>query len=352
MYSSGTTALPKGVVLTYGGFSDFVFNSGEPATDESAGSTLIAAPLYHVAGITSIMTSLYGGKTLVLIRQFDAAEWLIIVQRERITNAFLVPTMITNLLDHPDFTHFDISSLQVVSYGAAPMPVPTILRAIEAFPKHVQFMNSFGQTETTGTVTLLTPDDHRMEGTDEEIEAKKRRLASIGRPVGEVELAILGEDGQPVEANVTGEIAIRAVRQMAGYWKRPDDTAKTIVDGWIRTRDLGWMDEGGYIYLAGRTSDMIIRGGENIAPEQIEAILHAHPYVQECAVVGVPDEKWGEVVKAFVVRRDPSLSAGEIAQFCKERMSSFKVPEIIEFVPSLPRNAMGKVLKKDLRAMS
>lgn len=350
MYTSGTTALPKGVILTYGGFSEYIFTSVEPASEESTGSTLLGVPIYHVAGASAIMTSLYGGRKLVLMRNFDPKEWLELVQREKITNVFLVPTMLKRIVDHPDFAKYDLSSLKVVSYGAAPMPAPVILKAIDMFPKEVGFMNAFGQTETTSTVTVLSPEDHKMEGTPEEIEKKRRRLTSIGRPLDDVELHILDDNGVSLGRGQVGEIAIRAPRQMAGYWKQEEATSQTIVDGWIRTRDMGWIDEDGYVFLAGRKSDMIIRGGENIAPEQVEVILHHHPKVEEVAVIGVPDEEWGEKVKAVVVLK-PGETADEheIIQYAKDRMASFKAPEIVEFVDALPRNPMGKIIKKELR---
>ncbi|MCS6800635.1 MAG: long-chain-fatty-acid--CoA ligase [Chloroflexota bacterium] len=350
MYTSGTTALPKGVILTYGGFSEYILTTTEPASEESTGATLLAVPIYHVAGASAIMTALYGGRKLVLMRQFDPKEWLRLVERERITNVFLVPTMMKRIIDDPDFDKYDLSSLQFISYGAAPMPVPVILKAIAKFPKHVGFMNAFGQTETTSTVTILGPEDHRLEGTPEEIERKIGRLHSIGRPVDDVELAILDEEGNPLPVGVVGEIAIRTPREMAGYWKQEEATAKTKVGGWIRTRDQGYIDEDGYVFLAGRKSDMIIRGGENIAPEEVERILHGHPAIEEVAVIGVPDEEWGERVKAVVVLREGAhCTHEEIIAYAKTRLASFKVPEIIEFVETLPRNAMGKVLKNVLR---
>lgn len=350
MYTSGTTALPKGVILTFGGFSEYIFSSSEPASDEDQGATLLAVPIYHVAGASAIMTSMYSGRKLVLMRQFHEKEWLEIVQREKITHVFLVPTMMKRLMDDPNFAKTNLDSLQTVSYGAAPMPTPVILRAIEKFPKHVNFLNAFGQTETTSTVTMLGPDDHRLEGSPEEIEKKTRRLQSIGRTLDDVELAILDDDGKPLPHNSVGELALRLPRQMAGYWKQEEATSSTIRDGWVHTRDMGWIDEDGYVFLAGRKSDMIIRGGENIAPEEIESVLHIHPAIEDVAVIGIPDEEWGERVAAIIVRKaDASSTADAFIQFCKERMASFKAPEIIEFVDELPRNAMGKILKKDLR---
>lgn len=350
MYTSGTTAMPKGVMLTYGGFTEYMFSSVEPAVDDDTGVTLLVAPMYHIAGATAVLSAIYGGRRLVIHPQFDPKAWLETVSREKVTTAFLVPTMLKRLMDEPDFDKYDLSSLRVISYGGAPMPVPVILRAIERFPKHVAFMNAFGQTETTSTVTVLGPEDHRLEGTPEEIERKKRRLSSIGRPLGDVQVQIQDENGNPLPPYTVGEVCISAPRTMQGYYKQEEATRQTIRDGWIHTRDMGYMDEEGYLYLAGRKSDMIIRGGENIAPEEIEHVLHVHPAVEECAVIGVPDEEWGEKVMAVIVPKEgATVTAQEIIDFCKARLASFKAPEIVEFVKELPRNQMGKILKKDLR---
>jgi acyl-CoA synthetase (AMP-forming)/AMP-acid ligase II len=350
MYTSGTTALPKGVMLTYGDFSEYVLNSVEPADGTDRGSFLLAVPLYHIAGLTSIMTNIYTGRRLVMLAQFEPGLWLRTVEQERITHAFVVPTMLKRILDHPDFDSTDLSSLQILSYGAAPMPLPVIRRAIERFPKTVGFINAFGQTETTSTVTVLGPEDHRLEGPPEEVEKKLRRLSSIGRPLPDVELKIVDEAGNELPPGQVGEIAIRSARVMKGYWKREAETAQTLAGGWIRTRDMGWVDEDGYVYLAGRKSDMIIRGGENIAPEEVEAVLHTHPAVDEAAVFGVPDEEWGErVAAAVVLKPGMQATAEELIEYCRQRLASFKKPELIFFVESLPRNPMGKVLKKDLR---
>jgi acyl-CoA synthetase (AMP-forming)/AMP-acid ligase II len=349
MYTSGTTAMPKGVMLSYGGFTEYIFSTVEPALDDDTGVTLLVAPLYHIAGASAILSAIYGGRRLVLQPQFEPHAWLEGVAREKATTAFLVPTMLKRVMDEPDFGKYELSSLQVLSYGGAPMPVPVIRRAVEMFPG-VAFMNAFGQTETTSTVTILGPDDHRLEGAPEEVEKKLKRLASIGRRVGDVELQIQDDDGKPLPPNSVGEVCIKAPRTMEGYYKQEAATRETIRDGWIHTRDMGWLDEDGYLFLAGRKSDMIIRGGENIAPEEIEHVLHTNPNIEECAVIGVPDLEWGEKVMAIVVpKAGVKLSADDVIQYCKARMASFKAPEQVEFVDELPRNPMGKILKKDLR---
>jgi long-chain acyl-CoA synthetase len=350
MYTSGTTGRPKGVMLTYGDFVAYVCGHTELADGTPRGAALLCVPLYHIAGVTTMMTSFFTGRTLVILRQFDAAEWLAAVQRERITHAFLVPTMLKRVLDHPDFGRYDCSSLEVLAYGAAPMPLPVIRRAIEMFPATVGFVNAFGQTETTATVTMLPPEDHRLEGTPQEIERKLRRLSSIGRPLPDVEIKIVDAEGAAVPRGEIGEVAVRTPRMMKGYFSQGAATGQTIVNGWLHTRDMGWMDEDGYLYLAGRKDDLIIRGGENISPAEVEAALHTHPEIEEAAVIGMPDVEWGERVMAILVRKPGSLlSADEIIAWCHQRLASFKKPELVHFVSELPRNPLGKVLRKDLR---
>ncbi|MBI3965927.1 MAG: long-chain-fatty-acid--CoA ligase [Chloroflexi bacterium] len=351
MFTSGTTSLPKGVLLSHGDFTNLVFETVEPADGTDRGKALLSVPLYHVAGITTIMTSLFGGRQLVILPQFDPREWLHAVSNHKITHAFLVPTMLKRVLDDEEFMFHEISSLQILSYGAAPMPLPVLRRAIDVFPNTVGFINAFGQTESTSTVTMLTPEDHRLEGTPEEVEKKLRRLTSIGKPLPGVELKIFDEVGNEVPAGQIGEIAIFSNRAMKGYVGQEEATRQTLSEGWLRTRDLGWVDEDGYVFLAGRKGDMIIRGGENIAPEEVESVLYSHPAVEEAAVVGVPDEEWGERVMAFIaLKPGHTATEADLIEYCRQRLASFKKPEIIRFIPELPRNALGKVLRKDLRA--
>jgi acyl-CoA synthetase (AMP-forming)/AMP-acid ligase II len=348
MYTSGTTALPKGVMLTYHDFTAYVTANVELADGTPRGAALLSVPLYHIAGATNMMTTLWTGRRLVLMPQFEPRAWLDAVERERITHAFLVPTMLKKLLDEPDLPRRDLSSLEILSYGGAAMPFPVIRRAIERFPCTVGFVNAFGQTETTSTLTLLGPDDHRLEGSAAEVEKKTRRLTSIGRPLPDVEVRITGDDGSSLGPGDVGEICVRTPRVMKGY---AGAESPLLPGGWLPTRDMGWIDDDGYLYVAGRKDDMIIRGGENIAPAEVEATLQSHPAVDEAAVIGVPDVEWGQRVGAFVVvRPDATVTADELVAFCRERLASFKKPEIIRFVPELPKNPMGKILRRELRA--
>jgi acyl-CoA synthetase (AMP-forming)/AMP-acid ligase II len=350
MYTSGTTALPKAVLLTHNHFTTYVVNNVELADGTPRGTALLCVPLYHIAGATNVMTTMFTGRRLVVLRQFDADQWLAAVERESVTHAFLVPTMVKQLIDHPRFGDYDLSSLQSLSYGGAAMPFPVVRRAIEMFPKTVGFVNAFGQTETTSTLTVLGPDDHRLEGTPEEIETRLRRLRSIGRPLPDVEVKVVDDDGRDLSPGEVGELWVRTDRVMKGYGTA-EGTSSPLRQGWLPTRDMGWIDEDGYIFLAGRKDDMIIRGGENIAPAEVESVIYAHPDVDEAAVIGVADEEWGQRVSAVVVPRPgANLTAEDLIAFCKQRLASFKAPEIVRFVTELPKNQMGKVLKKDLRA--
>jgi acyl-CoA synthetase (AMP-forming)/AMP-acid ligase II len=350
MYTSGTTALPKAVLLTFNDFTAYVTANVELADGTPRGTSLLCVPLYHIAGATNVMTNMFAGRKLVLLRQFDAGEWLRTVEKEQVTHAFLVPTMVKQLIDHADFGNHDLSSLQNLSYGGAAMPFPVVRRAIEMFPKTVGFVNAFGQTETTSTLTVLGPDDHRLDGTPHEVELRLKRLKSIGRPLPDVELKVVDDDGKELPTGQIGELWVRTARVMKGYGSS-GGTTSPLLDGWLPTRDMGWLDEDGYIFLAGRKDDMIIRGGENIAPAEVEAVIYSHPGVDEAAVIGIPDVEWGQRVAAVIVPQPGvTLTADEVIDFCRQRLASFKKPEVIQFADALPKNQMGKVLKKDLRA--
>ncbi len=350
MFTAGTTGQPKGVMLSHMSFSVYVLENVTPASPEIEEKNLLTVPLYHVAGIQAMMAAIYGGRTLVIERQFEPKEWMELVEREKVNRAMLVPTMLKQLMDHPDFGKYDLSSLKVITYGAAPMPLEVIKRAVKAFPG-VSFIQAFGQTETASTITALGPEDHIIEGSDEEIEKKLKRLTSIGKPMPDVEMKVVDEKGNTLPPGQVGEILARGPRVMRGYWKDEEKTKKTIdEDGWVHTGDMGYVDEDGYYYLAGRATDMIIRGGENISPEEVENVLHSHPKIEEAAVIGVPDEEWGEQPRAIVVlKKGEEATAEEIMEYCRSRLASYKRPRSVIFVDRLPRNPMGKVLKRELK---
>ena len=348
MYTSGTTSLPKGVMLSFHDFTAYVTVNVEMADGTDRGTALVCVPFYHIAGTTAMMTSIWTGRKMIVMPQFEAKTWLQLVEQERVTHAFVVPTMMKQLLDEPSFAKTDFSSLQNLAYGGAAMPLPVIRKAIAAFPKTVGFVNAYGQTETTSSLTVLGPDDHRLEGSPEQVELKLKRLNSIGKPLPDVEVGVRDDYGNQLHPGQVGEICIRTPRIMKGYAGRADENA--LSDGWRATGDLGWVDDDGYVFFAGRKDDMIIRGGENIAPAEVESVLMSHPSIEEAAVVGEPSEEWGQVLKAFVVvRPGERASADELKTFCTSRLASFKRPESYEFLPELPKNALGKILRKDLR---
>jgi acyl-CoA synthetase (AMP-forming)/AMP-acid ligase II len=312
-------------------------------------STLLCAPLYHVAGFTSLLLGLFSGRRLVLIPQFDPDEWLASVAHERVTNAFLVPTMLKQVLDSPVFPRHDLGSLRRLSYGAAPMPVPLIRRAIERLP-HVEFNNAYGQTETISTVTVLGPEDHRLTGEPDEIATKVRRLGSVGRPLPSVRIRIVDPEGNQVEAGVVGEVCVGISARLQPRQDTAAPGGEDAEGSWLHTGDLGYVDEGGYLFLTGRQGDLIIRGGENIAPGEVESALEQNDEIEAVAVVGVPDEQWGESVAAFVVRRSGStLAEADVVEFARERLASYKKPGLVFFVDELPLTATGKVSRRALR---
>ena len=349
LFTSGTTSFPKGVMLTHDSFSSYILSTVTPADPDEEDTNILTVPLYHVAGVQSVMAAVFGGRTLLIQSQFEAKQWMELVERERATRAMMVPTMLKMLMDHPEFHEHDLSSLEVITYGAAPMPVPVIRQAIQEFPG-AYFINAFGQTETAATITMLPPEDHVLEGDEETIERKLKHLGSIGKPLDDVEVQIFDEDGEPVSLGETGEIAARGARLMKGYWNQEDATTETIRDGWLFTGDLGYQDEDGYIYLAGRAKDFIKRGGEMVSPEEVEQVILSHEAVEEAAIIGVPDLDWGERVRALVVLKDGEQAKEEdISEYCRQRLASFKKPESVVFCQELPRNQMGKVLKRILK---
>jgi acyl-CoA synthetase (AMP-forming)/AMP-acid ligase II len=351
IYTSGTTALPKGVVLTFLGMSVYVTNTVAPADpgDENPDVLLVSVPYYHVAGATTMLSSVWGGRKMVILPQFDPAAWLKAVQEHRVTHSFVVPTMLKRIMEHHDFDKTDLSSLKLVAYGAAPMPYEVISHAVKVMP--CGLMNAYGQTESTSSLTFLGPEDHKIpEEEGPERDKALQRLRSVGKPMDDIIVAIMDPDGNILPPGEEGEIVAQGPRVMSGYLNREEETSAAIKDGWLHTGDVGWMDEEQYLYITGRTKDLIIRGGENIAPGEIENVLQQHPAVEDAAVIGVPDVEWGEEVKAIVIlKHGAKVTDEELQAFVKERLASFKVPKYFTYVGELPRNYLGKVLKNELR---
>ena len=349
LFTSGTTGAPKAVKLTHDSFSSYTLSSVPPADPEVEERNLLSLPMYHVAGIQSALAAIYGGRTLLLARQFEAEQWMGLVQREKAHRAGMVPTMLKQVLDHPQFPDYDLSSLRIISYGAAPMPLEVIRRAIESLP-HTHFINAFGQTETASTITMLSPEDHLIEGSAKEVEKRLRRLTSVGKALDDVDIAILDDDGSPLPQGHEGEVAARGPRLMSGYWNDDHATGAAFHKNWLLTGDRGYLDEDGYLFLTGRSRDFIKRGGEMVSPQEVEDTLLSHPSVQEAAVIGVSDAQWGERVRALVVPKPGATPTPEdLIRHCHDRLASFKRPESVIFIAEIPKNHMGKVLKRVLR---
>ncbi len=348
IFTSGTTALPKGVMITYLDMTAYVTNTMNPADPDVHEKTLVSAPFFHIAGATAMLSSIWGGRTLLVLPQFSPEGWLAAVGKEGATHSMVVPTMLKRIMEHPDLAETDFATLQLITYGAAPMPYEVVRRACDIFPPlGVGLMNAYGQTESTSTLTYLGPEDHDL---SVDTERREGRLRSVGRPMDDVEIGIMDERNALLGAGNEGEICVRSDRVMKGYYEQEDATSAAIIDGWLHTGDVGRVDEGGYLFITGRKKDLIIRGGENISPGEVENCLEDHEGIEEAAVIGVPDLEWGEVVKAVIVARSGAqLSPESVNAWCKSRIASFKAPQYIALVGELPRNAMGKVLKTDLR---
>jgi acyl-CoA synthetase (AMP-forming)/AMP-acid ligase II len=350
MYTAGTTGKPKGVMLAHRSFSVYVLDNVSPPDPEVEEKNILTVPLYHIAGIQAMMAAVYGARTLVMQRQFEAKAWMELVEKEKVNRAMMVPTMLKQLMDSPDFGKYDLSSLKVITYGASPMPLAVIEKALRVFPK-ASFINAFGQTETASTITMLSPADHVVDGTGIDREKKLKRLTSIGKPLPDVEMKVVDESGKELRPGEIGEILARGPRVMTGYYKDEEKTAAALDrDGWVHTRDMGYRDEDSYFYLAGRATDLIKRGGEYISPEELENVVYSHPKIEDVAVIGVYDEEWGELPTAIcVLKKGETCSDQEIMEYCRTRLASFKRPRTVIFIDELPRNPMGKVIKRVLR---
>lgn len=344
MYTSGTTGRPKGVQLPHRCF--FLFTSIEPVPDLEwvrwypHDRNLVAMPCFHVGGLAYAIWAICGGSRQVILREFDAEIVLSTILEKGITRACILAPAVRFCLDHPDAKRSDFSPLKYVQYGGAAIDESTLREAIEVFG--CDFAQSYGMTETTGAATYLAPSDHRS--------LSKKRLTSVGRALPGVEIKVVDRANKPVAAGQVGEICIKSPAGMTGYWNKPDETRATIVDGFVHTGDAGYLDEDGYLYLVDRIKDLIISGGENISSLEVEEALRCHPEVADAAAVGVADRKWGEAVKAFIVRSEgATATAEEIIAFCRNRIAPYKCPKSIEFIDALPRNASGKLLKRQLR---
>ncbi|WP_194955060.1 fatty acid--CoA ligase [Sphingopyxis solisilvae] len=346
LYTSGTTGNPKGAVLS--NHNLFALRKHSSTLDmpytkwEDDEAVLVAMPCAHIGGTGLGIMALAAGLPGIILAEFNPDGVFDAVEQHGVTRFFMVPAALQFLLMHPRCATVDYSRLKYILYGAAPIPLELLRQCIQMFG--AQFIQAYGMTETTGTISMLPPEDHDPAG--------NKRMRSAGKPLPGVEIKILGPDGDEMPVGEVGEVVTRSSNNMLGYWNLPDATAKTVdAGGWIRTGDAGYMDEDGYLFIHDRMKDMIISGGENIYPAEVESAIFGHPAVQEVAVFGIPDDKWGETVKAVCVAKPGmTIDEADIIAWARERIAPFKCPRSVDVIDALPRNASGKILRKDLRA--
>ncbi|MGH8189281.1 MAG: fatty acid--CoA ligase [Steroidobacteraceae bacterium] len=343
LYTSGTTGHPKGAVLSNSNLCGMPQESGiyEWSRWHATDVNLIAMPCFHIGGTGWAILGLINGAQNIVAREFDPTKVLDYIETWRITKLFLVPVAMQVIVRLPKARQVDYSQLKYIMYGASPMPLALLRECMDVFG--CGFVQLYGMTETTGSVTALAPEDHDVAGNP--------RMSSAGKALPGVEIVILDADGTRLPPGKVGEVVVRSPANMQGYWKLPQATAKTIgEDNWLRTGDAGYLDEQGYLYIHDRVKDMIISGGENIYPAEVENAIYGHPDVGEVAVIGIPSESWGEEVKAFVaLKPGKQPDQDSIIAWARERIASYKVPKSIDFIEALPRNASGKILRRQLR---
>lgn len=344
LYTSGTTGFPKGAMLTHHGMLAHARNVAETQTMGADSRVQVAMPLFHVGGTSYALVAMAGGAPIYMMRMPDPAAALAMLEREKITHTFYVPALMAAMTQVPGAEKHDYSSVKAISYGASPMPLPVMRACLKLFPKGTM-QQVYGMTEQSGVVTLLPPEDHENPGV-------AHRLVSAGKAIHGVEIEVRDPaTGAAVPTGQPGEIWVRSDQVMGGYWGKPDATEAVLTsDGWYKSGDGGHIDADGYVYVTDRIKDMIISGGENIYPAEIERVLAEHPALADVAVIGVPDDRWGETPKAVVVLK-PGASADqvELLTWCRERLAGYKVPKSVDIVAELPRNPTGKILKRELR---
>jgi acyl-CoA synthetase (AMP-forming)/AMP-acid ligase II len=348
LFTSGTTAAPKAALLRHANLLSYILGTVEFGSASPEEAALVSVPPYHIAGIAALLSSVYALRRIVLLPAFDPDNWLALAASERVTNAFLVPTMLSRIVARIDAgAKPDLASLRAVAYGGGRMPVELIERALHLFP-NTGFTNAYGLTETSSTIALLGPDEHRAAHTSSD-PAVRARLGSVGRPLPTVQIEIRDEDGKPLPTGERGEIYVRGDQVSGEYRERSALDAQ----GWFPTRDAGWMDAEGYLFLAGRADDVIVRGGENISPGEIEDVLLAHPVIADAAAVAVPSTEWGEAVGIAVVAKpnQPAPTEEELRTLIRNRLRSSRVPERIAILDALPYNEMGKLLRREIRKL-
>lgn len=344
VYTSGTTGRPKGAARSQRGDLALAQNQATVMDIRINGRVLVMMPMFHAGGLSMMLSEFWNAGCVILHRKFEPREVLRTIERERVVTVHMAPTIVQQVLELPDIRDYDLSSLETILYAAAPMPVAVLRRGVELLGPI--FVNSWGMTETSGTV--LPRHLHKLEGSEEEL----RRLGSIGQAMTYCDIRIVDDHEQDCPDGTPGEIWIRSPANLAYYWNNNAATLEALRDGWLRTGDMAWRDDQGFLYLVDRKKDMIISGGENIYCQEVEQALMFHPNVSDVAVIGVPHEKWGETVKAVVVlKADVELSAEQLIDYSGTRIARYKRPTSVEFVTELPRLPSGKVNKIALRQM-
>ncbi|MDA4106860.1 class I adenylate-forming enzyme family protein [Mycolicibacterium holsaticum] len=348
LFTSGTTSRPKAVELTHNNLTSYVTGTVEFASAEPDDAALICVPPYHIAGVGAALSNLYAGRKMVYLRQFDPREWVRLVRDEGVTTATVVPTMLDRIVTALETDPADLPTLRNLAYGGSKVALPLVRKALDLLP-NVGFVNAYGLTETSSTIAVLSPDDHRAALAAADA-AVARRLGSVGQPVPGIEVQIRGEDGDVLGPGETGELFVRG-DQVSGRYAEIGSVLDA--DGWFPTKDIAMLDEGGYLFIGGRSDDTIIRGGENISPAEIEDVLVEHPLVHECAVVGPEDPEWGQIIVAVVVpvvasdgRANPDPD--ELREFVRRQLRGSRTPDRVVFRDELPTNATGKVLRREL----
>jgi acyl-CoA synthetase (AMP-forming)/AMP-acid ligase II len=344
LFTSGTTSRPKAVELTHNNLTSYVTGTVEFDSADPDDAALICVPPYHVAGVGAALSNLYAGRKMVYLRQFDPNEWVRLVRDEGVTTATVVPTMLDRIVSVLEAGSVELPTLQNLAYGGSKVALPLVRKALGLLPG-VGFVNAYGLTETSSTIAVLSPDDHRdaLSATDALV---AKRLGSVGQPVPGVEVQIRGDDGTVLGPGQAGELFVRG-EQVSGRYA---ETGSVLdADGWFPTKDIAMLDEGGYLFIGGRSDDTIIRGGENIAPAEIEDVLVEHASVRDCAVVGPEDPEWGQIIVAVVVPADGATpDADELREHVRAHLRGSRTPDRVVFRDELPTNATGKVLRRVL----
>jgi acyl-CoA synthetase (AMP-forming)/AMP-acid ligase II len=344
LFTSGTTSRPKAVELTHNNLTSYVTGTVEFDSADPADAALICVPPYHIAGVGAAMSNLYAGRKMVYLTHFDAREWVRLVGAEGVTSATVVPTMLDRIVTVLESENAQLPTLRTLAYGGSKVALPLVRKALSLLPA-VGFVNAYGLTETSSTIAVLTPEDHRAALSASQ-DGAMRRLGSVGQPVPGIEVQIRADDGTVLPAGEVGELYVRG-EQVSG--KYSDIGSVLDADGWFPTRDVAMLDDEGYLFLGGRSDDTIIRGGENIAPAEIEDVLVEHPHVRDCAVVGPEDSQWGQIIVAVVVPApgtDPDPE--DLRTHVRTQLRGSRTPDRVVFRDELPTNATGKILRREL----